>query len=120
MRKILKIIAVLICNIIYSLFLEVYWLYYSGVVFADGSIIFATSFQRFIWGDLIPILVALIAGLGIFVNTLLFKKNRKKGNNEKKWIVVFVISIIILSLPAIIGLIDFAEYLIYGDELYNR
>ena len=120
MRKILKIIAVLICNIIYSLCLEVYWLYYSGAVFADGSIIFATSFQRFILGDLLPILVALIACLGIFVNALLFRKNRKKGNNEKKWIVVFVISIIILSLPAIIGLIDFAEYLIYGDELYNR
>lgn len=120
LRKILKIIAVLICNIIYSLCLEVYWLYYSGAVFADGSIIFATSFQRFILGDLLPILVALIAGAGIFVNALLFRKNRKKGNKEKKWIVVFVISIIILSLPAIIGLIDFAEYLIYGDELYNR
>lgn len=70
--------------------------------------------------DLTPIFVALAAGLGIYVNAILFKKSRKKGNKEKKWIAVFVISIIILSLPAIIGLIDFAEYLIYGEDLYNR
>lgn len=119
MVKILKIISVLICNIMYSLCLEVYWLAYYGVLCASGSIIFANSFRRFMW-DLTPIFVALIAGAGIFVNTLLFRKNRKKGNNEKKWIAVFVISIIILSLPAIIGLIDFAEYLIYGEDLYNR
>lgn len=119
MVKILKIIGIIICNILYSLCLEVYWLAYYGVLCASGSIVFANSFQRFMW-NLTPIFVALIAGLGIFVNLLLYKKNRKNGNKEKKWLVLLVISIIILSLPAIIGLIDSIEYLVYGDDLYNR
>ncbi|WP_298528709.1 hypothetical protein [uncultured Ruminococcus sp.] len=117
--KVLKIALILICNILYSLFLEVYWLAYYGELCASGSIIFANSLQHTFW-KFTPIFVALIAGLGIFANTLLFKKKRNSGDKEKKWTVVYVISIIVLSLPAIIGLIDFAEYLIYGDRLYNK
>lgn len=119
MVKILKIILIVICNIIYSLLLEVYWLAYYGALGASGSIIFGNSIQRLIW-ELTPIFVALIAGLGIVINTLLLKKNQNKGDKEKKWIAVYVISIVILTLPAIIGLINFVEYLIYGDVIYNR
>lgn len=99
--------------------LEVYWLAYYGVLGASGSIIFGNSIQRLIW-ELTPVFVTLIAGLGIVINTLLLKKNQNKGDKEKKWIAVYVISIVILTLPAIIGLINFVEYLIYGDVIYNR
>ena len=117
MVKKIKIIAIIICNMLYSLCLELYWLAYYGMIYASGSIVFADSKRRIIW-DLTPVFVALVAVLGILVNIFLFKKKWNNSNKEKKWIVVLIVSIIILSLPAIIGLCNFVEYLIRGDEMW--
>ena len=117
MVKILKIIGIIICNILYSLCLEVYWLAYYGMIYASGSIVFADSKRRIIW-NLTPVFVVLVAALGILLNIFLFKKKWINGNKEKKWVVVLIVGIIILSVPAIIGLANFIEYMIYGDEIW--
>lgn len=117
MVKALKIFGILIINIVYTLLAEVYWLYYFGSLGASGAILFVSSSQRIIL-ELIPVFVALAATLGIFFNIVWFKKARNKGNKEIKWLVVLIISIIMLSLPAIIGLIDYVKYLIYGDAIW--
>lgn len=117
MVKKLKIIAIIICNVLYSLCLEVYWLAYYGMLYASGSIVFADSKRRILW-DLTPVFVALVAVLGILVNFFLFKKKWNNSNKEKKWIVVLIVNIIILSVPAIIGLCNFVEYLILGNEMW--
>ena len=117
MVKKLKIIAIIICNVLYSLCLEVYWLAYYGMLYASGSIVFADSKRRILW-DLTPVFVALVAVLGILVNFFLFKKKWNNSNKEKKWIVVLIVNIRILSVPAIIGLCNFVEYLILGNEMW--
>ena len=117
MVRALKIFVILIINIVYTLLAEVYWLYYYGVTGASGVIVLVGSSQKIIL-NLIPVFVALAATVGVFLNILWFKKTRKKGNKEIKWLVVLIISIVMLSLPAISGLSTFVEYLIRGDEMW--